>query len=371
MGYIADYLIVGGGFAGAVFARCAADAGYTCLLIDKRNHIGGNAYSYKDEATGIEVHKYGPHIFHTNSKEIWDFVSRFTSFLNYTHRVKAAYNGCVYSLPVNLHTINQFFRKDYTPAEAEAFITSISIKGLEINNFENFVLSSLGEELYKAFFRDYTIKQWGKAPSEITTSTAKRLPIRYNYDDNYYYDIYQGIPSEGYTKIFERLVNHSNISVALESGYDEYKQNWRSKFKKLVFTGSLDDYFNYEFGALPYRTVTFEEIRGKDIIGTAQMNYTDMKEKFTRICEHKWFTPNIEFNGSVAYKEFADFSDSKKNPYYPIRDDDSEAVFSKYEALAGSETDVIFIGRLAEFRYYDMHQVIASSISKFKNCVKP
>jgi UDP-galactopyranose mutase len=316
------------------------------------------------------VHKYGPHIFHTNSKEIWDFVSRFTSFLNYTHRVKATFNGNVYSLPVNLHTINQFFNKAFSPAEAENFIESIRRKGLEINNFENFILSSLGEELYNAFFKDYTIKQWGKPPCEITVATAKRLPIRYNYDDNYYYDIYQGIPSEGYTKIFERLLDNENISIALESSFDEYKQNWSGKFKKLVFTGSLDEYFNYSFGALPYRTVTFEEIRGKDIIGTAQMNYTDMTNKFTRICEHKWFTPNIEFNSSVAYKEFSDFSDSKKNPYYPIRDNFSEEVYNKYEALAKSERDVIFIGRLAEFRYYDMHQVIASSISKFKNCAK-
>lgn len=370
MGKTADFLIIGAGLAGATFARCASDAGYSSHIIDKRDHIGGNAYSYQDTETGIEVHKYGPHIFHTNSKEIWDFVNRFTSFSNYVHRVKANYNGCVYPLPVNLQTINQFFNKAFTPKEAEAFINKSRIIKKEINNFEDFILSSLGEELYIAFFRDYTIKQWGKDPKEIPVSTAKRLPIRFHYDDNYFNDTYQGIPTEGYTRIFERMLDHQDIQIRLKSSFAEYKRHWRDYYKQLVFTGSLDEYFDYEFGALPYRTVSFKEIRDTEIVGTSQLNFTDMSSKFTRICEHKWFTPNKKFTKSVAFEEYSDFADSRNNPYYPIRDLNSDILFDNYYKLAGKERDVVFIGRLAEFRYYDMHQVIGSSISKFKESLK-
>ncbi|MFH0734351.1 MAG: UDP-galactopyranose mutase [bacterium] len=362
----ADYLIVGTGFAGATFARCAADAGYTALVIDKREHIAGNSFSYADKETGIEIHKYGPHIFHTNSKDIWDFINRFTTFNNYTHRVKAVFNNSIYGLPINLHTINQFFHKTFNPKEAQAFIEKIRIDKKEINNFEDFIVSSLGEELYIAFFRDYTIKQWGKDPKEISVSTAKRLPIRFYYDDNYFNDIYQGIPTEGYTQIFNRMLDHPNIKVKLNTSFDEYKTTWKDNYKKLVFTGSIDEYFNYEFGCLPYRTVRFREIRDTDIIGTAQLNFTDKSEKFTRISEHKWFTPYKIFSQSVAFEEYSDFTDSKNEPYYPIRDVQSEILFNKYNNLTKKEKDVIFIGRLAEFKYYDMHQVIGSAIAKFR-----
>jgi UDP-galactopyranose mutase len=366
MGYKADLLIVGAGFAGSVFARCAADAGFSVHLIDQREHTGGNSYSYKDPETGIEIHKYGPHIFHTDSKEIWDFVNRFSGFLNYTHKVKANCNGRVYQMPINLYTINQFFGKAFTPAGAEKFIDGLRVKVDKVENFRDYILSELGGQLYEAFFRHYTIKQWGKLPEEIPASTAKRLPIRFNYDDNYYFDYYQGIPEEGYAKIFDRMLEHPLIKVMTLTPFELYRAHWRENYKKLVFTGSPDDYFNFEFGALPYRTVRFEEIREKEIIGAPVMNFTGPEEKFTRICEFKWFTPRLKFNSSVGYKEFSDFTDSKKNPIYPIRDGDSENIYKKYEELAEKEPDVVFIGRLAEFRYYDMHQVIGSAISKFK-----
>ena len=210
----------------------------------------------------------------------------------------------------------------------------------------------------------------GKGSEGHPFFNCKTAPYPFNYDDNYFNDSYQGIPLEGYTRIFERMLEHENIKIKLTSSFDEYKDSWRNNYKQLVFTGSLDEYFNFEFGTLPYRTVTFEEIRGKEIVGTAQLNFTDMKEKFTRICEHKWFTPDKQFKESVGYKEFSNFSDSKRSPYYPIRDKDSEIMYGKYDAMANEEKDVLFIGRLAEFRYYDMHQVIASSILKFKGSVK-
>jgi len=360
-----DFLIVGAGFAGSTFARCAADDGRSVQIIDKREHIGGNCFSYIDDETGIEIHKYGPHIFHTNSKEIYDFISRFTSFYPYIHRVKAHYNGEIYSLPINLHTINQFFRACFSPKEAEEYIEKLRIKKACIENFEDYVESSLGKDLYNAFFRNYTIKQWGTEPKKIPISTAKRLPIRYNYDDNYFNDRYQVIPSEGYTAIFKRLLDHPNIKIELKSDFEEYRNVWRNKFKKLVFTGSIDAFYNYEFGYLPYRTVYFEEIRDKEIIGTAQLNYTDLSTKYTRICEHKWFTPFSKYNSSIAFKEYSDFADSRSNPYYPIRDLNAEKIYQKYKNLAYEDKDVIFIGRLAEFKYYDMHQVIGSSLKKY------
>ncbi len=364
--YKADFLIVGAGFSGVTFARCAADAGYSVHIIDKRDHIGGNCYTYKDEESGVEVHKYGPHIFHTNSKEVWDFINRFTGFLPYVHHVKANYKGSIYSLPINLHTINQFFNKSFTPKEAENFIDSLKVHKKEIKNFEDFLLSSIGTDLYEAFFKGYTIKQWGKDPIQIPVSTAKRLPVRFHYDDNYFNDIYQGIPVDGYTKIFERLLEHSSISVRTSTGFDEYKKNWREQYKILVYTGSIDEYFDYKFGYLPYRTVTFKEIRDTDIIGTSQMNYTGLEYDFTRICEHKWFTPSKKFNSSIAFEEYSEATDSRKNPFYPVRDTASDAMFNSYNKLTNEDPNVLFVGRLAEFKYYDMHQVIASALSKFK-----
>ena len=363
-------LIIGCGFGGAVFARLAADAGHNVTIIDKRKHIGGNCFTSKDEETGIEVHKYGPHIFHTNDKRVWDFLKKYTDFNSYINRVKAVSGGKVYSLPINLGTINQFFGKTFSPSEAQGFIENKRIDIKKVNNLEDYILSSLGKELYEAFYKHYSTKHWGVAPKKIALSTAKRLPIRYNYNDNYFNDKYQGIPKEGYTIIFKRLLEHKSIRVQLESDFDEFKDRWRENFDHLVYTGSIDEYFGYKFGELPYRTVTFKEIRGKEIQGSAVINYTDNKAKYTRIHEHKWFTPEKSFDSSLAFKEFSSQTTSKLNPYYPIRNVSNDIIYSRYNGLSDKEKNVIFLGRLAEYKYYDMHQVIASSMSKFRKFIK-
>jgi UDP-galactopyranose mutase len=363
-------LIVGCGFSGVTFGRLAAEQGFNVTIIDKREHIGGNCFSYKDEETGIEIHKYGPHIFHTNSDEVWNFVNRFTTFNNFTLRTKAFSGNSIYTLPVNLMTINQFFKKTFTPAEAESFVSSLRVKHERINNFEEFVTSSIGVELYEAFYKYYTTKQWGVHPTEINVSTAKRLPIRFYYDDNYFNDKYQGIPEEGYTKIFERMLDMENIEVLLGTDFNDWKDKWRSKYNYLVFTGSIDYYYNYCFGKLPYRTLSFKEIRGKEIQGNAIINYTDMSVPHTRITEHKWFTPGKKFENSVAHMEFSAATDSTFEPYYPVRNKESDLLFSKYEQLCKEDKDVIFLGRLAEFKYYDMHQVIGSALAKYAEFAK-
>ncbi len=365
-----NFLIIGCGFAGATFANLAAERGYKVLLVDKRSHIGGNCYSYKDEESKVEVHKYGPHIFHTNSQKIWDYVNRFSKFNNYVNRVKARTGNKIYGLPINLHTINQFFEKDFTPDQARKHIDSIRVKGLRPRNFEEFVLHNLGHEMYEAFYKNYTIKHWGVQPKEIPVSTAKRLAIRFNYNDNYFNDQFQGIPLEGYTALFKRMVDHENIHLSLGEDFEDYRASWRHNFEHLIFTGSLDNYFNYEYGYLPYRTLRFEAIRGKDIIGNAVINYTDMSEKFTRIHEHKWFTPERKFENSIAFKEYPSDTDSRKSPIYPIRNEVSEKMYQAYSYKTQEEQDVTFVGRLGEFRYYDMHQVIAASMTKFEKLME-
>ncbi len=359
-------LIVGAGFSGAVFARLATDAGHSISIIDRRNHIGGNCYSYTDKETGVEVHKYGPHIFHTNDKKVWDFINRYTDFNRYINRVKAITNGSVYSLPINLGTINQYFGKTFNPDQAKNFIEKKRINKSNINNLQDYVINSIGEELYEAFYKKYSLKQWGVDPREIALSTGKRLPIRYNYNDNYFNDRYQGIPKDGYTVIFNRLLDSKNIKVMLGHDFNEYCYNWRENFDFLVYSGSIDEYFDFECGELPYRTVTFKEIRGREIQGNAVINYTDDSVDFTRIHEHKWFTPEKSFERSVAFKEYASSTTSKYNPYYPIRNKENDKIFSEYKSLSLKEKNVIFLGRLAEYKYYDMHQVIASSMHKFK-----
>ncbi len=362
-------LIVGCGFSGATFGRMAAEAGYQVTIIDRRDHIGGNAYTYQDEETGIDVHKYGAHIFHTNDDKVWSFVNRFSKFNNYTNRVKAISNGRIYTMPVNLHTINQFFNKNFSPKEAEAFIESLRVPCSRITNFEEFVTSSIGVELYEAFYKYYSIKQWGVNPTEINVSTAKRLPIRFVYDDNYFSDKYQGIPVDGYTALFERMLDHPNIRVILKTEYAGLKDTWRQRYNTMVFTGTIDYYFDHCFGKLPYRTIRFEEIRDKEIQGNAVINYTDMSKPYTRIIEHKYFAPGKKYESSVGYVEYSEAADSSRDPYYPVRNEESDKIYAQYDKLAEDEKDVLFIGRLAEFKYYDMHQVIGAALAAFRRWV--
>jgi UDP-galactopyranose mutase len=363
-------LIVGAGFAGSTFARLAAENGFYVEIIDSRSHSGGNSFSHKDRDTGIEIHKYGPHIFHTSSEKVFNFINRFAKFNGYIHKVKAIAGGHVYSLPINLHTINQFFGNLLSPREAREFIKRKQLHTDNVTNFEQAVLASLGRELYEAFFRDYTIKHWGKDPKELPASTAKRLPVRYNYNDNYFDDRYQGIPAEGYGELFDRMLQHQNIKVFLKTSFDSIKAEWRKKYGCLVFTGSIDEYYDYRYGYLPYRTVNFEEIRDDEIQGSSVINYTDNSVPFTRIHEHKYFTPDKDFSKSVGFKEFAAETTSKENPFYPINDLPSKAIFSQYKKAAEQERDVIFIGRLAEYRYFNMDQAIDSSMRSFEKFMK-
>ncbi len=363
-------LVVGAGFAGSTFARLAAEDGNKVIVIDKKEHIGGNSYSFEDSKTGIEIHKYGPHIFHTNDEDVYSFITKFTEFNNYINRVKAISNGKVYSLPINLHTINQFFNKTFSPKEAEDFIEKKREKYKDVLNFEEFVKSSLGTELYEAFFRDYTIKQWGVEPKEISVSTAKRLPIRFNYDDNYFNDKYQGIPIKGYGALFEEMLNNENINIKLNTSFGVFNKNNKIKFDFIVYTGSIDEYFDYKYGYLPYRSITFEEMRGEEIQGNAVINYTDMSENFTRIHEHKYFTPEKKFKQSIAFKEYSFESDSRKNPFYPIENIVSTEMVMNYKKLSKLEDNVVFIGRLAEYKYMNMDQVIRSSIDTYRKIMK-
>ncbi len=363
-------LIIGAGFAGSTFARLAAENDFSVEVIDNRDHSGGNSYSYRDSETGIDIHKYGPHIFHTSNEKVYEFISRFTKLNGYIHKVKAVSHGQVFSLPINLHTINQFYGKLLSPKEARQFIKKKQIQIDKLTNFEEVVLASLGREIYEAFFRDYTIKQWGKDPKEIPASTAKRLPVRYDYNDSYFNDKYQGIPVEGYGALFDRMLDHPSITVSLKTSFDSIRSEWRKKFSYLIFTGSIDEYYDYRYGDLPYRTVTFEEIRDKEIQGSAVINYTDSSVPFTRIHEHKYFTPDKEFKESIAYKEFSAATTSRKYPFYPINDEQSRAIYNEYKGIAIKEKDVIFIGRLAEYRYYNMDQVIDSSIKSFDKFIQ-
>jgi UDP-galactopyranose mutase len=358
-------LIVGAGLSGCVFGRLAAESGSHVHIIDQRNHIGGNCYSYQDDDTGIEVHKYGPHIFHTNSSKVWKFVNRFSEFNNFRNKVKAIHNGNIYSMPVNLHTINQFFNKCFSPIEAEKFIASIRVKYEKYNNFEEYVLGSLGVDLYEAFFKEYTIKQWGVNPTDIPVSTARRLPIRFNYNDDYFNDTYQGIPINGYTKMFDNMINYKNITLDLGADFKNSYSDWKERYDLLVYTGSIDSYYNYTKGELPYRTVTFDKITGKDIQGNAVVNYTDNSVNYTRIHEHKWFTPEKKFTSSIGFIEYSSATTSKKNPFYPIVNKFTDLMMDKYRGMAKKEEKVLFVGRLAEYRYYNMDQAIASSMKAF------
>lgn len=357
-----DYLIVGSGFFGAVFAHQMTKIhGKKCLVIEKRNHIGGNCYT--ENRDGIHIQKYGPHIFHTNNLKIWQFVNQFATFNNFVNRPKVKYKDKLYSFPINLFTLYQVFGVT-TPGEAKQKIESVKIKNDNPKNLEEWILSQVGEELYNTFIKGYTQKQWGRPPSELPSSIIKRLPIRFTFDDNYYTDMYQGIPIGGYTQIFEKLLE--GIEVRLNEDYLENKESFKSIAKKVVYTGPIDAFYNYMFGRLNYRSLRFEteKLFTSDYQGNAVINYTDECHQYTRIVEHKHFD-YVNKNFTYITKEYPEEYDYKiKNePYYPINDTINTSIFEKYKSLSEKETNIIFGGRLAEYRYYDMHQIIAASLN--------
>lgn len=355
-------LIVGAGFSGAVIGRELAEVGHKVDIIDSRNHIGGNCYTERDAKTNVMVHTYGPHIFHTDNEEVWNYVNAHTEFKPYTNRVKSTSKGGVYSLPINLHTINQFFNKTMSPEEAEKFIieeqadTSI----VEPLTFEDQAMRFVGKDLYEAFFEGYTKKQWGCEPSELPASILKRLPVRFNYNDNYFFHKYQGMPEEGYTPIVESILKHENIDVSLST---EFSREAGSNYDHVFFSGPLDGYFNYQLGRLGYRTLDFERIDyDGDYQGCAVMNYGDLEVPYTRIAEHKHFTPWEQHDKSVCFKEFSRSCEEQDIPYYPIRMVKEKELLAKYIELAEQSQGVTFVGRLGTYRYLDMDVTIAEAL---------
>lgn len=358
---MSNYLFVGAGFSCAVIARELAEAGNGITIIEQRPHIAGNCYSERDRESNVIVHKYGPHIFHTDNVRVWDYINRFGEMLPYVNRVKAVSNGRIYSLPINLHTINQLFETHLSPNEAKELIESkadLSIE--EPKTFEEQALRFVGPEIYNAFFAGYTRKQWGIEPSELPASILKRLPIRFNYDDNYFAHKYQGMPKNGYTGIVAAMLDHPSITVHLST---PYRMGMRNDYDHIFWSGPLDAWFDYEFGRLGYRTLDFEPVRGSgDMQGNAVINYCDSNVPYTRITEHKHFAPWETHEQSICFMEYSRQCDENDTPYYPIRLVKDKTLLKQYVEKAYHEKNVTFVGRLGTYRYLDMDVTIKEAL---------
>lgn len=356
-----NVLIVGAGFSGAVIGRQLAEQGHKVQIIDSREHIAGNCYDARDEKTDVMVHTYGPHIFHTDNEQVWNFVNQYATMMPYVNRVKATVNGQVFSLPINLHTINQFFKKTCSPTEAKALIAEKGDSSItDPQSFEEQALRFVGKELYEAFFKGYTIKQWGMSPAQLPASILKRLPIRFNYDDNYFNHKFQGMPKDGYTSMIAGILNHPNISVSLGTAY---QTETRAQYDHVFYSGPLDAFYDFQFGRLGYRTLDFERFTVEgDYQGCAVMNYCEQEVPYTRITEHKYFSPWEQHDGSVCYKEFSRACEADDIPYYPIRQVGEMSLLTKYVDLAEQEKNITFIGRLGTYRYLDMDVTIAEAL---------
>ncbi|EOX6947970.1 UDP-galactopyranose mutase [Klebsiella michiganensis] len=357
-----NILIVGAGFSGVVIARQLAEQGHHIRIIDQRDHIGGNSYDARDPQTDVMVHVYGPHIFHTDNETVWNYVTQHAEMMPYVNRVKATVNGQVFSLPINLHTINQFFTKTCSPDEARALIAEKGDSSiLEPKTFEEQALRFIGKELYEAFFKGYTIKQWGMEPSQLPASILKRLPVRFNYDDNYFNHRFQGMPKLGYTKMIESIANHENITIELQQSFNAEE---REQYDHVFYSGPLDAFYSYQYGRLGYRTLDFEKFTWQgDYQGCAVMNYCSLDVPYTRITEHKYFSPWESHEGSVCYKEYSRECGEKDIPYYPIRQMGEMALLDKYLSLAENEKNMTFVGRLGTYRYLDMDVTIAEALN--------
>ena len=354
-------LLVGAGLSGAVIGRTLAEAGHQITIVEARDHVAGNCHTVRDAETGVMVHVYGPHIFHTDDEEVWNYVNRFETFMPYKNRVKTTSKGQVFSLPVNLHTINQFYDKTLRPDEARAFIeeqadTSIT----DPQTFEEQALRFVGPDLYEAFFKGYTIKQWGMSPKDLPASILKRLPVRFNYDDNYFFHRFQGMPENGYTAMVERILDHPAITVHLNT---TFTRDQVGDYDHVYYSGPLDGFFDYELGRLGYRTLDFERFTYEgDYQGCAVMNYGEEEVPYTRITEHKHFAPWEEHEGSVCYREFSRACGEDDIPYYPIRQVKEKALLADYEALVAGVENVTFVGRLGTYRYLDMDVTIREAL---------
>jgi UDP-galactopyranose mutase len=361
-----DHLIVGGGFAGSVLAeRLAAGSGQRVLLIDRRPHIGGNASDhYNDD--GILVHRYGPHIFHTNAPHVATYLSRFTRWRPYEHRVLAQVDGMLVPIPINLTTINRLYRLSLGPAEVEAFLAARAEPVHAIRTSEDVVVSKVGRDLYQKFFRGYTRKQWGMDPSELDKAVTSRVPARTNADDRYFGDSFQNMPLHGYSRMFENMLDHHNIKIMLNVDFREIEHEVR--YDRLIYTGPIDEFFDYRFGRLPYRSLHFRhETLDQEIVQpVAVVNYPSEEVAQTRITEYKHLTGQKHVKTSITYE----YPAAEGDPYYPVPRAENAALFRKYQALADATPDVTFVGRLASYRYYNMDQVVAQALSTYARMVK-
>ena len=379
----ADLVVVGAGLFGLTVAeRVANDLGRKVVILERRSHIGGNAWSEVEPTTGIEVHRYGAHLFHTSNKRVWDYVNQFTSFTGYQHHVYTTHNGVVYPMPVNLGTINQFFQAAYRPDEARALIKEQSqeLGDKEPANFVEKGVQLVGRPLYEAFFMNYTAKQWQTAPENLPASIVSRLPVRYTYNNRYFNDTYEGLPTDGYGAWLTRMVDNPLITVYTDTDFfDDSHEYSKSKVVgkiPVVYTGPVDRYFDYSDGDLTWRTIDLTEevlLDCGDFQGTSVMNYADLDTPFTRIHEFRHFHPERDYpnDRTVIHREYSRFADRDDEPYYPINTDDDRARLARYRQAAAAEPAVIFGGRLGTYKYLDMHMAIASALVTYDNVLKP
>lgn len=377
----ADVLVVGSGFYGLTVAeRLAHELNLRVQVIDRRDHIGGNAYTSADAATGIEVHRYGAHLFHTSNPRVWDYVTRFTSFTHYQHRVYTTFGGEVFPMPINLGTINQYLRSALTPTQAQAWVAEQAAQiTAEPQNLEEKAISLVGRPLYEAFIQGYTAKQWQTDPRELDAGIISRLPVRYTYNNRYFSDKHEGLPVDGYTAWLERMADDDRIDVRLNTDFFDPSQPWNQRdcvgSLPIVYTGPVDHYFDHVHGSLSWRTLDFETevLEVEDFQGTSVMNYADESVPYTRIHEFRHFHPERDYtrDGTVIMREFSRFANQHDEPYYPINTSADREKLLAYRDLAQNEPDVLFGGRLGTYKYLDMHMAIGSALSAYENKLKP
>ena len=359
-----DYLVVGSGFFGSICAYELNKAGYKVVVIDSRNHIGGNCHT--ENKDGINIHTYGPHIFHTSNEEVWKWINQFVSFNNFTLRPVANYKGEIYSLPFNMWTFSKLWNITH-PDQAKRIIKEQSEYIIEPTNLEEQAIKLVGTDVYEKLIKGYTAKQWRKDPKDLPKEIIKRLPVRFTYDNNYFNDKYQGIPIGGYTQIFEKLLDGVEVRLGIDYFKDKLPEH-----NKVIYTGPIDKFYNYQFGELEYKTTKFEHKRLEDdnYQGIAMMNYTDEEIPFTRVIEHKHFESTESNITWVTFEYPTEYKAELTEPMYPVNDTENNSKYQKYKELANQEKDIIFGGRLAEYKYYDMHQVIESALNFTKQLIK-
>ena len=362
-----DFLIVGSGFFGSICARELTDAGFKCLVLEKRNHIGGNCYT--KNVDGINIHVYGSHIFHTSNEEVWEYINRFTSFNSYRHQVFANYKDEIYSLPFNMLTFNKLWNV-LTPEQAKDKIKEQSNFIENPTNLEEQAIKLVGLDVYEKLIKGYTEKQWKKECHLLPKEIIKRLPVRFTYDNNYFNDKYQGIPIDGYTKIFDKLLD--GIEVKLNVDYLENKEEWNSMANTTIYTGPIDAYYDYKFGELEYKTVELKHecFDKENYQGSSIINYTEKDIPFTRIIEHKHFENSVSDKTWVSWEYPIEYDAKINEPYYPVNDEINNSLYQKYKTFTNNEENIIFGGRLGEYKYYDMHNIIESALNLIKKILK-